>query len=151
MRRVLICLIIFYWVFLVIPTCSQAREDWIPLQKFEPFVYFDKESIQFPHKKVYSLGLFTIEKTDKNIARVWTKFDFKQAEVPHTLYEIKFSQRLYRALYSVDRYGNRIHAYDTAFRPIVPDSIEECLFESLQPIVKLEENNYPLADIDLDE
>jgi len=125
-------------------------EKWIPLSKNVHLAYYDQDSILYPHMKVYDFGLFTMGKIDKDIMRVWTKLHLKGSNIPRVLYEIKFSTRVYRVLYSLDQYGNQLPVYDTAFKPIPPGTLENDLFETVKPEAKLEENKYPLADTFLD-
>jgi len=111
---------------------DSIAEQWIPLQKHAPVAFYDHESIQYPYKNVYDLGLFTVQLKNKDIVRVWTKLDLNEPDVPNILYEIKFSSRTYRAIYSVNQYGETLPPYDSAYKPILPGSLEEDLYEAVR-------------------
>ncbi len=142
------------WIFLMVlwaglPGVVQA-ENWVALSKNVHQAYYDRDSILYPHVKVYDFGLFTMGKTDKDIMRVWTKLYLNDLNIPRILYEIKFSTRVYRVLYAMDQVGNRIPADYSAYKPIPPGSLENDLYETVRPEAKLEENQYPFPDLLLD-
>ena len=129
---------------------DSSAEQWVPIPKYTPVAYFDTDSIQFPKLTVYDLGLFTMSKVDRDIMRVWTRFDVNQREATRILYEIKFSSRLYKALYAVDKYGNRTPPSDQGYKPILPGSLECDLYDTIKPLAGLDENKYPFPDRFLD-
>ncbi len=148
MRRSLLILFIFSLFAYVTAEGEAAAAEWIPLPHHVPVAYFDRDSIQYPYSNYYEFGLFSIGKTDKNIVRIWTKLDLPSLDSPHVLYEIKISDRMFKAIHAVDRHGNRIPPFDSDYRPIMPGSMEEDLFR----VVK-EENSKsrnPLAGLSLE-
>ncbi len=119
----LLCLVCLTWMGI-----SDA-EFWIPLPKHTTQVYYDRESIQFPNMKVYDLGLFTFERQDKDVIQVWTKLDTPDNITHRLLYEIKFSKKVFKVIYAVDQFGNRIPPYDSAYQPILPGTMEGDLYD----------------------
>jgi hypothetical protein len=149
MKKFAIGLMLLFAVGAALPETSQA-EDWIALTKNVHLAYYDRDSILYPHIKVYDFGLFTMGKVDKDIMRVWTKLYFKDSSNPRVLYEVKFSTRVFRILHAVDQFGNQLPVYDVAFKPILPGSLENDLYETVKPEANLDENKYPFADTMLD-
>ncbi len=149
MKKSLIVWIVPILFCLAMSGHSQA-EQWVPILKQTPIAFYDRDSIQFPKLSVYDLGLFTMGKVDKDIIRVWTRLDVSEKETTRILYEIKFSGRIYKAIYAVDRYGNRTLPFDEGYKPIIPDSLESNLFEMVKAEAGLEQNRYPLPDRFLD-
>ena len=128
MKRILICLSLICQAVLLWP-CVTGAENWISLPKRTPAVYYDRDSIQHPYMKVYEWGLFTVGRPDRDIIRIWTKFDGKDQEAHNILYEIKFSTRICKAVYAIDQNGNLISPHDTSYRPILPGSLENDLYD----------------------
>ena len=149
MKKFAIALMLLFAFGIELPETSHA-EDWKALTKNVHVAYYDRDSIQYPRMKVYDLGLFTMGKVDKDIMRVWTKLYQKDSSTPRVLYEIKFSTRVFRILHAVDQFGNQLPAYDVAFKPILPGSLENDLYETVKTEANLEENKYPFADTILD-
>lgn len=126
-KAVLIFMLLIPGWLSVLPYSS--AEQWIPLPGHLDRAYYDRDSIKFPHKDVYDLGLFSIEKTDKDIMRVWARLYLKDSEAPKILYEIKFSERLYKTVYTVDQHGHPLTIFDESYKPIVPGSLVNDLYE----------------------
>jgi hypothetical protein len=121
---------------------DSRAEQWITLPGHMDRAYYDTDSIQFPYRDVYDLGLFSIERVDKDVMRVWTQLYLKDSEAPRILYEIKFSDRLYKTVYTVDQLGRPLDVIDTAYKPIIPGSLENDLFEMVGREPVREKNSF---------
>lgn len=108
---------------------DSRAEQWIALPGHMDRAYYDRDSIQFPYRDVYDLGLFSIERVNRDVMRVWTRLYLKDSKVPRILYEIKFSERLYKTVYMVDQLEHPLDVLDTAYKPILPGSLENDLLE----------------------
>jgi hypothetical protein len=145
--KLLFFLFIIQWFVLGI----SAADEWVAIPGHMNKAYYSKESIQMPHIDIYDFGLFTVGKLDKDIVRVWTKFYIKDWDVPRILYEINFSTRVYKKIYAVNQYGNRIPELDMFYKPILPGSLESDLFNQLKADPNLKMNECLFSGITLDQ
>ncbi|MDD5233114.1 MAG: hypothetical protein PHG91_06945 [Syntrophales bacterium] len=124
---------ISFLAFLLFLTGQVSAEKWVPVPGW-PLAYYDEESIQYPEKIYFSWGIFVVVRDDRDYARVWTKHVAPEGENPRTLYEMRFSQRSCRAVYSVDEHENPIPPLDPSYMPVIPDTMQYSLFSTLYEI-----------------
>jgi hypothetical protein len=126
----------------LLSACGAASaEQWNPVPGW-PLWYYDAESIQYPEKIYTSWGLFVVARDNLDLVRVWTKLAAPEGENPRTLYEMRFSQRSCRAVYSVDQRENQVPPLDTSYAPVVPDTMLDSLLKTLHKVSREEDTTY---------